>query len=124
MVPNDVSVSPPALSLTASGLFKQQCLIDGQWSDATSSKTIDVVNPATGRKLGSVPNMGATETARAIDAANRAWLAWREKTGKERAAILRKWSDLPLPHADDLPLILTPEHGQPLSESQGEITIA
>jgi len=75
MAPNDVSVSPAALSLKDPGLFRQQCLVDGKWSDAVSSKTVDVVNPATGRKLGSVPNMGTTETARAIDAANRAWPA-------------------------------------------------
>ena len=67
--------------------------------------------------------MGATETASAIDAANRAWPAWREKTAKERAAIIRKWSDLQLAHADDLALILTTEQGKPLSESKGEIAI-
>ena len=105
MVPNDINVSPPALSLGDAGLFRQQCYIDGQWSDAMSSQTVDVVNPATGRKLGSVPKMGATETARAIDAANRAWPAWREKTARDRAAIMRKWSDLQLKHADDLALI-------------------
>ena len=123
MAPNDVSVSPAALSLKDPGLFRQQCLIDGKWSDAVSSKTIDVVNPATGRKLGSVPNMGATETARAIDAANRAWPAWREKTARERAAIVRKWSELQLANIDDLALILTSEQGKPLAESKGEITI-
>ena len=123
MVPNDTSVSPSALSLRDAGLFRQQCYIDGQWSDAVSAQTVDVVNPATGRKLGSVPRMGATETARAIDAANRAWPAWREKTAKERAAIMRKWSDLQLAHADDLALILTTEQGKPLSESKGEIAI-
>ncbi len=123
MAPNDVSVSPAALSLKDPGLFRQQCLVDGKWSDAVSSKTVDVVNPATGRKLGSVPNMGATETARAIDAANRAWPAWREKTARERAAIVRKWSELQLANIDDLALILTSEQGKPLAESKGEITI-
>src|SRR6266853_5220475 len=123
MVPNDITVSPPALSLKDAGLFRQQCYIDGQWSDALSSKTVDVVNPATGRKLGSVPKMGATETARAIDAANRAWPAWREKTARERAAIMRKWSELQLAHAEDLALILTSEQGKPLTEAKGEITI-
>ena len=123
MAPNDVSVSPAALSLKDPGLFRQQCLVDGKWSDAVSSKTVDVVNPATGRKLGSVPNMGTTETARAIDAANRAWPAWREKTARERAAIVRKWSELQLANIDDLALILTSEQGKPLAESKGEITI-
>jgi succinate-semialdehyde dehydrogenase / glutarate-semialdehyde dehydrogenase len=123
MAPNDVLVSSAALSLNDAGLFRQHCLIDGQWSDAVSSKTIEVVNPATGRKLGSVPDMGATETGRAIDAANRAWPAWREKTASERAAIMRKWSELQLANIDDLALILTSEQGKPLAESKGEIKI-
>src|SRR5436190_6887965 len=123
MAPKDAPVSPPSLSLRDAGLFRQQCYIDGQWSDAQSAKTIDVINPATGGRLGSVPRMGGSETARAIDAANRAWPAWREKTARERAAIMRKWSELQLAHADDLALILTTEQGKPLSESKGEIAI-
>src|SRR5436309_15378775 len=67
--------------------------------------------------------MGTTETARAIDAANRAWPAWREKTARERAAIVRKWSELQLANIDDLALILTSEQGKPLAESKGEIPI-
>src|SRR5256884_10007030 len=67
--------------------------------------------------------MGAAETARAIEAADRAWPAWRDKTARERSAIIRKWSELQLMHADDLALILTSEQGKPLTESKGEITI-
>ena len=123
MAPNDVPASPSALALGDAALFKQQCFVDGQWTDANSSKTIEVINPATGRRLGSVPDMGATETARAIDAADRAWPAWRAKTAKERSAIIRKWSELQLAHADDLAMILTSEQGKPLAEAKGEITI-
>ncbi len=68
--------------------------------------------------------MGAAETRRAIDAANAAWPAWRKKTAKERAAILRKWHDLMIAHADDLALILTTEQGKPLAEAKGEIGYA
>ena len=60
--------------------------INGQWVDADSGKTIEVTNPATGEVIGTVPQMGAAETKRAIDAANAAWGAWRKKTAKERAA--------------------------------------
>ena len=67
--------------------------------------------------------MGAAETKRAIEAANKAWPAWRSKTAKERCAILRKWSELMLANVDDLALILTTEQGKPLAESKGEITI-
>ena len=66
---------PSALSLKDPSLFRQQCYIDGQWADADSGKTIDVTNPATGEVLGTIPNMGAAETRRAIEAANAAWPA-------------------------------------------------
>jgi succinate-semialdehyde dehydrogenase / glutarate-semialdehyde dehydrogenase len=102
-------------------LFRQQCYIGGQWADADSKKTIDVTNPATGEKLGTVPNMGADETRRAIVAANKAWPEWRAKTGKERANIMRKWFNLMMENQVDLARLMTLEQGKPLSESMGEI---
>ena len=105
-------------------LVKQQCYVDGRWMDADSGATHPVVNPATGRAFASVPVFKAEETKRAIDAANRAWPAWRAKTAKERSVILRKWNDLMLANVDDLALILTTEQGKPLAEAKGEVTIA
>jgi len=70
-----------------------------------------------------VPRLHAAETKRAIEAADRAWPAWRRKTAKERSAILRKWQDLMLANLDDLALILTTEQGKPLAEAKGEVTI-
>jgi succinate-semialdehyde dehydrogenase/glutarate-semialdehyde dehydrogenase len=102
-------------------LFRQQAYIDGAWVDADSRATLTVTDPATGATLGTVPNMGADETRRAIVAANAAWPAWRAKTGKERAAILRKWFDLMMAAQDDLAKIMTMEQGKPLAESKGEI---
>jgi len=102
-------------------LLRQQCLVDGQWIDADGSATMPVVDPATGKLIGTVPRMGAAETRRAIAAADAAWPAWRAKTAKERGAILRKWHDLQIAHRDDLALILTTEQGKPLAEAQGEI---
>ena len=110
-----------SLSLKDSKLFREQCYIDGQWLDAESRKNVPVHNPATGAVLGSVPDMGTTETKRAIEAADRAWPAWRAKTAKERAAILRKWFDLMMAHQEDLAQIMTAEQGKPLAESRGEI---
>jgi succinate-semialdehyde dehydrogenase / glutarate-semialdehyde dehydrogenase len=104
-------------------LLRQQCYVDGQWRDADNGATRPVVNPATGQSIGTAPLFGATETRRAIEAADRAWPAWRAKTAKERSAILRKWNDLILAHVDDLALILTSEQGKPLAESKGEVTI-
>jgi len=109
----------PALPLKDPKLFRTQCYLDGQW--VSGSQTISVVNPATGSVLGTVPKLGAEEARRAIDAAERAWPAWRAKTAKERAAILRKWFDLMMANQEDLAQILTAEQGKPLAEARGEI---
>jgi succinate-semialdehyde dehydrogenase/glutarate-semialdehyde dehydrogenase len=111
----------PALNLKDPKLFREQCYIDGAWIAADSKKTFPVDNPATGETIGVVPDMGAAETKRAIEAADKAWPAWRAKTAKERAAILRKWFDLMMANQDDLGLILTTEQGKPLAEAKGEI---
>jgi succinate-semialdehyde dehydrogenase/glutarate-semialdehyde dehydrogenase len=113
----------PPLPLKDSKLFRDQCYVDGAWIGADSRKTFAVNNPAGGGALGSVPDLGAAETRRAIEAADKAWPAWRAKTGKERAAILRKWNDLILANLEDLALILTSEQGKPLAEAKGEIQI-
>jgi succinate-semialdehyde dehydrogenase / glutarate-semialdehyde dehydrogenase len=105
-------------------LLRHDAYIDGAWQQADDGETFEVVDPATGDTLGTVPKMGAAETRRAIDAANAAWPAWRKKTAKERAAILRRWFDLMIANTDDLALILTTEQGKPLAEAKGEIAYA
>jgi len=102
-------------------LFRQQCYIDGQWVDADSGETIEVTNPATGEVIGTIPKMGAAETRRAIEAADKAWPAWRAKTAKERANILRRWFELMMENQDDLGRLMTLEQGKPLAEAKGEI---
>ena len=114
----------PSLSLKDPALFRQQAYIDGAWLDADGGQTIAVDNPATGKTLGTVPKMGGAETRRAIEAANAALPAWRAKTGKERAAVLRRWFELMLEHKDDLAALMTAEQGKPLTESAGEIVYA
>ena len=111
----------PPLPLKDPKLFREQCYLDGAWTDADSGKTIAVDNPATGATIGSVPRMGAAETRRAIEAADRAWPSWRARTAKERALLLRKWFDLMMANQDDLGLLLTTEQGKPLAEAKGEI---
>src|SRR3954453_5321876 len=119
---NDPKISGvAALNLKDPSLFRQQCYIDGKWADADGGKTIAVDNPATGEILGTVPQMGAAETRRAIEAANEAFPAWRAKTAKERAAVLRKWFDLMMANQEDLARLMTAEQGKPLAESRGEI---
>jgi succinate-semialdehyde dehydrogenase / glutarate-semialdehyde dehydrogenase len=105
-------------------LFHQQCYIDGQWVDADSGQTIAVTNPATGGVIGTIPKMGASETRRGIEAADRALKAWGAKTAKERSGVLRKWFDLMMANQDDLALIMTSEQGKPLAEAKGEVAYA
>jgi len=114
-----VAVAP--LTLKDPSLFRQQCYIDGTWCNADSGKTVDVNNPATNDVLGTIPNLGADETRRAIEAANAAWPGWRKKTAKERANILRKWFNLMLENQDDLAVLMTAEQGKPLAEAKGEV---
>ncbi len=111
----------PPIPLKDPKLFREQCYVDGAWTGADSRKTFAVNNPATGEVIGSVPDMGAAEARRAVAAAGRAWPAWRAKTAKERAVLLRKWFELMMANQDDLGLLLTTEQGKPLAEAKGEI---
>ena len=122
MAPDTLERSVPTLKDPA--LLRMQCYVDGAWCDAEGGATMAVVNPATGRTIGTAPVFGANETRRAIDAAARAFPAWRGKVAKDRSAIVRKWYELMLAHQDDLALILTTEQGKPLAEAKGEIGIA
>ncbi len=105
-------------------LLKQKCYLNGQWLDADSGAFIDVTNPATGEKLGTIPRMGTDETRRAIEAANAALPAWRARTAKERSAILRRWFELIMANQEDLAMLMTAEQGKPLAESRWEIAFA
>ena len=111
-------------ALRDSKLFQQLCFIDGTWTGADSGETIDVTNPATGEVIGTIPKMGAAETRRAIEAANRAYPQWRAKTSQERSVILRRWADLLLENQEDLAILMTAEQGKPLAESRGETAYA
>jgi succinate-semialdehyde dehydrogenase / glutarate-semialdehyde dehydrogenase len=111
------------LDLADPSLLRQQCHVDGAWLAADDAAAMPVVDPASGELIGTAPMFGAAETKRAIDAAHRAFPAWRAKTAKERSNLLRKWNELMLAHADDLARILTAEQGKPLAEAKGEITI-
>ena len=112
------------MNLQNSQLLRQQAYIGGAWCDADNRATITVRNPFDASPLGTVPNLGQAETARAIAAANAALPAWRAKTGKERGAILRRWHALIEANSDDLALLLTLEQGKPLAEARGELNYA
>jgi len=109
------------IALKDASLFRQQSYINGEWLNADSGKMFDVNNPATGDILGTVPNMGAAETKRAIAAAQAALEGWRSMLAVERAKILRKWADLIVENVDDLARILTTEQGKPLPQAKAEV---
>ena len=111
----------PALGLSDPDLLRSRCLIGAQWRDAVNGRSCEVTNPATGRVLGRVPDMGADETRQAIEAAHTAFPAWAKKTAKERAQLLRRLYQLMMEHQEDLARLMTAEQGKPLSESRGEI---
>ena len=113
-----------SLQLNDPSLLRQQAYVNGQWCEADSGARTEILNPANGEPIGSVPNMGRAETRRAIEAAQVAQPAWRALTAKERANRLRQWFNLIMANQDDLARIMTAEQGKPLAEARGEIAYA
>jgi len=113
-----------AMKLRDTALLRDRAFVNGEWVGADSDGTLQVSNPATHEVLGTVPNMGADETRRAIAAASAAFPGWAAKAAHERAIVLRRWFDLVIQHRDDLATLMTAEQGKPLAESKGEIAYA
>ncbi|RYY96574.1 MAG: aldehyde dehydrogenase family protein, partial [Alphaproteobacteria bacterium] len=109
------------VALKRGDLFREQCYIDGKW---TGDPTVEVRNPATRGVLGRIPNLGKSETERAVAAAHAALPKWRNLTAKDRAVIMRKWNDLMVKHQEDLARLMTAEQGKPLAEARGEVVYA
>ena len=109
------------MPLNDAALLKTQAFINGAWVGADDGASHAICNPATGAEIARVPDLGAVETERAIAAANAALPAWRSRTAKERAALLRRWHDLILTHQEDLAVLMTLEQGKPLAEARGEV---
>jgi len=109
------------MQLKESKLLRSEAYLDGGWVSADGGGSFAVTDPASGAALGSVPLMGAAETARAVAAADAVLPAWRAKTAKERAALMRRWFELILAHGDDLAQMITAECGKPLTEAKGEV---
>jgi succinate-semialdehyde dehydrogenase/glutarate-semialdehyde dehydrogenase len=109
------------MKIRCQALLRSQCFVDGTWIDSTGGHRITVFNPASNEPVGSVPSLGAAATARAIEAAYRAWPAWRALTAQERSVLLRRWYDLIVEHHQDLAVLMTMEQGKPLAEARGEV---
>ncbi|WP_296132805.1 NADP-dependent succinate-semialdehyde dehydrogenase [Pseudomonas sp. Ga0074129] len=112
------------MQLNDPSLLRQQAYVNGHWCEADSGARTEILNPANGELIGSVPNMGCAETRRAIEAAQTAQPAWRALTAKERANRLRQWFNLIMANQEDLARIMTAEQGKPLTEARGEIAYA
>ena len=102
-------------------LLKGDAFIGGKWLKAKSGKVFSVTNPATGEEIAQVPNLDVADALEAVALAETAFTQWRTKTGKERAAVMRKWFDLITEHTEDLGIIMSLEQGKPLAEAKGEI---
>jgi succinate-semialdehyde dehydrogenase/glutarate-semialdehyde dehydrogenase len=112
------------MNLKDPSLLRQQSYVDGAWIAAAGGASIDVTNPATGERLGSVPALGAADTEAAIAAAHGAFPAWAAKTAKERSVLLRRWHDLIVANVDDIGTLMTAEQGKPLAEARAEVAYA
>jgi succinate-semialdehyde dehydrogenase / glutarate-semialdehyde dehydrogenase len=108
-------------SLRDLSFLRQQAYFGGQWSDASSGEKIEVLDPADGMTIGSVPSLSASETVEALEFATIAKESWKCEPSSKRAAILSRWHDLLVNHADDLSAILTAEQGKPLAEARAEV---
>jgi len=109
------------MQLTDSSLLRTRAFVDGSWIDADGGETFAVTNPATGEAVAEVAKCGGDETRRAIEAAEKAQIEWRQKTASERSVLMRRWFDLMMEHQEDLAKIMTAEQGKPLFEARGEI---
>lgn len=114
----------PAFSnyyMEQSTLIKTKAYVNGQWVSASGGATFEVTNPATGEVIAAVPDMSVEEVRRAIDAADKAWPAYRDMTAKERSVLMRRWFDLMIEHKEELARIMTIESGKVMTESLGEV---
>lgn len=107
--------------MQSSELVKSQAYVDGRWISAASGNTLEVLNPATGEKVGEVPDLSAAEASQAVEAADRAFAGWKKTTAKSRGALLRRWFELIMENQEALAQLLTAEQGKPLAESRGEV---
>jgi succinate-semialdehyde dehydrogenase/glutarate-semialdehyde dehydrogenase len=106
---------------SSKAFLRQQNLIGGKWVDADQGATLAVHNPATGERLGTVPNCGKAETARAIDAAARAFATFSRTSALERSKMLRRLHDAIMDNQEALAVLLSSEQGKSLAEARGEV---
>ena len=95
--------------------------IDGAWGPASGGRTIDVVNPASGDRIGSVPHAAISDLDRALEAADKGFRTWRKVSAFDRSKVMRKAADLLRQRVDAIAQLMTMEQGKPLAEAKGEV---
>ena len=101
-----------------------QFLIANEWVPSASGRTLDVLNPATGDKIGTVAHADRKDLDRALEAAQAGFLAWRKLSTYDRYKVLRKAADNIRTRVNDIAAIMTTEQGKPLAEAKGETALA
>src|SRR6185312_8609711 len=109
------------LKLKDETLLRSDAYVNGEWVGAASGARFPVTNPATGETIAEMANFDPADVRNAIELANAAWPAWRGKTAKERAGLMRKWFELIMANQEDLARLMTAEQGKPLAETRGEV---
>jgi len=107
--------------MTESTYPDTRLLIAGEWTDASGGRTLDVVNPATGKTIGKVAHASVSDLDRALQAAAQGFALWRNTSAHERAAVMRRAAALLRERADGVARLLTQEQGKPLSEAKAEV---
>jgi len=111
-------------SLNDKSLLKSQAYVNGKWVGAKSGQTFEVHDPASGKAIGTMPEMASADVEEAIRAAETALVSFRKTTGRERSRMLRKWYQLMVDNAEDLATLITWENGKPIADAKGEVTYA
>ncbi len=117
-------MSNTTVKLSNPDLLKQQCLIKGQWQDASDGATIEVQNPFNGKVIGTIPSLTEQDVKNTVSYSKDVQVSWAATTAQERGELLQKWADLIDENKEDLAILMTAEQGKPLTESRGEIDYA
>ena len=110
--------------MVTSSYTDTQLLIDNVWCDAASGKTLDVLNPATGKAIGKVAHAGIEDLDRALAAAQRGFDAWRKMPAHDRSVIMRKAAAIVRERADAISRLMVMEQGKPFNEARVEVVFA
>ena len=102
-------------------LVPTKLYLNGQWVDAEGGKTLDVFDPATGKKLLAIADASYADGQKAIEAAHNAQESWSKTAPRVRAEILRAAFEKVTAMSDDFATLMSLEMGKPFAEAKGEV---